>query len=566
MLATTPRADSVPKLCGADFELGNLVLGVELPKGTGALASHLLLREFAGVPLARKAAVVCQCTPCTARRNALTFGYSNSPHLGEECERSQSDKNALSWYNPQDWSRKFLSANGSCAYIDLDHLELCLPEVRSARDHVAATHAMLRLARAALESANARMRAGVKIVALANNSDGQGHSYGSHLNFLITRRAWNDLFERRLHNLLFLAAYQASSIVFTGQGKVGSENNRPPVDYQISQRADYFEVIQGAQTTYNRPIVNSRNEALCGSWRHMQDQPSLAKLARLHVIFFDQTLCQVAGFLKVGVMQILLAMIESECVRSDLLLEDAVEAVRCWSHDPTLHARAALTSGRQLTAVELQLEFFEAARAFVESGACDGIVPEANFILKLWGDTLEKLSARDFAALSPRLDWVLKWQLLERVRTQRSELSWGSPQIRHLDFMFSSLQDGLYWACERQGAVETIVSNEQIGAFCAAPPEDTRAWTRSQLLRLAQPEQVERMDWDSITFSLPRDGSYWPREVTVNLANPLGYTKAECACIFERSASLEEALELLGASTDPPLAISASNQIIQVRN
>ena len=28
------------------------------------------------------------------------------------------------------------------------------------------------------------------------NSDGYGHSYGSHLNFLVTRRAWDDLFNR----------------------------------------------------------------------------------------------------------------------------------------------------------------------------------------------------------------------------------------------------------------------------------------------------------------------------------------------------------------------------------
>jgi len=41
------------------------------------------------------------------------------------------------------------------------------------------------------------------------------------------------------------------------------------------------------------------------------------------------------------------------------------------------------------------------------------------------------------------------------------------------------------------------------------------------------------MDWDSITFSLPRGTSSWPFETTVNLANPLKFTKADCACVFE---------------------------------
>jgi len=252
--AESPRP-RLPKLCGADFELGNLVLGIELPKGTGALASHLLLREFVGLPLTRESYSVCYCQACSARRRALEDGYTSAEFLGEECSMTKSGSD----YNAQDWARKFLN-NGGCAYIDLDHLELCIPEVLSAHDHVAASHAMLRSARAALQTANARLPEGKKIVALANNSDGQGHSYGSHLNFLLTRRAWSDLFERRLQHLLFLAAYQASSIVFTGQGKIGAENNRPPVHYQISQRADFFEVLLGPQTTWNRPLINSRDE------------------------------------------------------------------------------------------------------------------------------------------------------------------------------------------------------------------------------------------------------------------------------------------------------------------
>lgn len=171
-------------------------------------------------------------------------------------------------------------------------------------------------------------------------------------------------------------------------------------------------------------------------------------------------------------------------------------------------------------------------------------------ILELWGDTLQKLGARDFAALSRRLDWVLKLQILERIRAQRPEYDWNSPQLKHLDFMYASLGDGLYWACESQGAVDKIVSDEEVATLRAAPPDNTRAWTRAQLLQLARPEQVERMDWDSITFSLPRGTSSWPFETTVNLANPLKFTKADCACVFERSANLEEALELLGASVN----------------
>ena len=123
---------------------------------------------------------------------------------------------------------------------------------------------MLRIARTAMVNANEKLPAGRQIQVLVNNSDGRGNSYGSHLNFLITRRCWDNIFRRKIHYMLYLAAFQASSIVYTGQGKVGSENGAPEVEFQLSQRADFFERLVGSQTTHNRPIVNSRDEALCG--------------------------------------------------------------------------------------------------------------------------------------------------------------------------------------------------------------------------------------------------------------------------------------------------------------
>jgi hypothetical protein len=543
------EARCIPKLCGADMELGNSILGLEVAKGSGALASQLLLREIDGLPLPPKhqsaGTVLCE---------ALSHGQGSTQFSTATASPNQSG----SGYNPQDRDRKFLQANGGCAYIDLDHLELCLPEVLSARDHVAASHAMLRMAREAQQSVNAKLREGLKIVVLANNSDGQGNSYGSHVDFLITRRAWDNLFARRLHNLLFLATYQTSSIVFTGQGKVGSENRTPPVPYQISQRADYCETLTGLQTTVNRPIVNSRDEPLCGSRRDAREQPATADMARLHVIFYDNTLCHVASLLKVGVMQIVLAMIEAERIKPGLALEDPLDALLRWSHDPTLHARARLTSGRQITAVELQLLFLEEAEQFVARGGCEGIVPDAQFILGLWADTLGKLRTRDYTALAPRLDWVLKLQILQRARQQRPDLDWDSPQLKHLDHMYSSLEDGLYWAYERGSLLETLVTDVEIDRFQHEPPDNTRAWTRARLLRLARPEQVESVDWDSITFSLTSK-NYWPRQRTISLANPLGFGKAACVSLFETSTTLDEALDLLGApSTDPSAGNSTS--------
>jgi proteasome accessory factor A len=447
-------------------------------------------------------------------------------------------------YVAQDSFRKFLPANGGCAYIDLDHAEFPIPEVLSAVDYVAVWHATLRIARQAMINANEELDDGRCIRVLVNNSDGLGHSYGSHCNVLIARRAFDEMFDRKLQHLLYLAAYQTSSIVFTGQGKVGAENGAPSVDYQISQRADFFETLFGLQTTHNRPIVNTRDEALCGPL--FRDNPLNARLARLHVIFYDSNLCHVACFLKIGVLQIVLAMIEAGWLNLGLILDDPVDAVVRWSHDPTLQARVRLADGRQLTAVEHQRYFHEDARRFFEQGGLQDIVPDAERILDVWGDVLEKLAAEDFGALAGSLDWILKLVGMQRAMANHPQLDWSSPPIKHLDHLYSSLDpnEGLFWLHDRAGVVEHIVTSGEIERFVYEPPEDTRAWTRAMLLRAAGSSRINYVDWDRITFKLTGSHGFATYQ-TLWMPDPRRLTRTETSQLFQGDLSLEEIVESL---------------------
>lgn len=508
----------LPKLCGADIELGNFVLGLDRPGGTAREASRALLREI------------------------------DAPYDGGDGRLV-----APKGYDPQDWGRRYLDTNGGCFYVDLDHLECCLPEVLSAHDHVAAWHAMLRIAGQALERANRKLPSGQRIQVLVNNSDGKGNAYGSHLSFLVSRRTWDNVFERKMHQLLFLAAFQISSIVFTGQGKVGAENGMPDVAFQLAQRADFFETLVGPQTTSRRPIVNGRDEALCGIGFGTDDAPDYgpaAEMARLHCIFFDNTLCHGSSLLKVGTMQLILGLLEAERVNPMLLVDDPVTALVRWSHDPGLNLRARMVSGERLTAIELQLRFLEEAQRFASAGGYDGIVPRAGEILALWEDTLAKLAAGDLAALTGRLDWVLKLHVLRHAMASRPELRWTGPEIKHLDHLYASLDrdGGLYWAYEAAGEIERLVSDSEIERFVHEPPPDTRAWGRAMLLRLARDGQVQDVDWDRIRFRQAGRG-YWPTLRTIHMANPLGFTRALVGHVVERAGSLDGALQALGAST-----------------
>src|SRR5580692_8556461 len=98
-MKTTPQL--LPKVCGADLELANFLEGVTAPLGTGYEASRALLREIDGI---------------SDGAQAVTYSsYGGWPY-------SQGSE-ALS----QDWGRKY-TRNGGCCYVDLNHLEVCIPE------------------------------------------------------------------------------------------------------------------------------------------------------------------------------------------------------------------------------------------------------------------------------------------------------------------------------------------------------------------------------------------------------------------------------------------------------
>jgi proteasome accessory factor A len=540
--SATWNAPALPKLCGADIELGNFIADVDHPAGSGYEASQALLAEIDGFP---------------RRKDSYSYSaWSASTYTAPAARHARSESStAGGWgYNPQDVSRRYLSSTGGCAYIDLDHCELCLPEVLSAYDHVAAWHGMLRMMRSVLERANDERPHHQRIQVLVNNSDGLGHSYGSHLNFLISRRTFDNIFRRRPHYLQYLASLQISSILLTGGGKIGSEN-------QLSQRADFFEILQGPQTTFERPIVNSRDESLCGFPRAGEPW---ATAARLHVIFFDSALAHGSALLRVGVMQLILTLLELGLVNARLILDDPLVALQDYSRDPTLKASARLIGGERFTALELQRAFLEEVKRHAAQGVFEGVVPRADEIIALWEDTLVKFEKGDLMALARRLDWVMKLMAIERAMEQSPELEWDSPEVKVIDHLYSSLDsDGLYRAYEESGFAEQLVAAERIEHFATNPPEDTRAWTRAMLLRRASSEgvEVDSVDWDRMTFRI-RGRYAWPSYRTIDLEDPLAFTQAEAQPVFEACTDFSDLLdglrELSSGQAASPQVLTAS--------
>ncbi|MEY2409050.1 MAG: Pup amidohydrolase, partial [Verrucomicrobiota bacterium] len=145
-------------------------------------------------------------------------------------------------------------------------------------------------------------------------------------------------------------------------------------------------------------------------------------------------------------------------------------------------------------------------------------------------------------------DWVLKRKILQEAMRRKPALRWDSPQIKYLDHQYSNLDpaQGLYWAYERAGFVQRLVTEGRVARFVQSPPEDTRAWTRGTLLALAGDGQIDDVDWDRIRFRLRSQGHWLSRFHTVRLPNPLGHTKAATSGLLPESGRLEDAIEALG--------------------
>ena len=183
-----------------------------------------------------------------------------------------------------------------------------------------------------------------------NNTDNKGASYGAHENYLMRRATPFADIVRHLTAVLRLPPGGLRRR--PGRHRPG----RPRHGFQISQRADYFEVEVGLETTLKRPIINTRDEP------HADPE----KYRRLHVIIGDANLSEISTYLKVGTTALVLAMIEDGFLTVDLTVDGPVAALRAVSHDPTLKHLLTLRDGRKLTAVQLQMEYLEQARKYVE--------------------------------------------------------------------------------------------------------------------------------------------------------------------------------------------------------
>jgi proteasome accessory factor PafA2 len=407
--------------------------------------------------------------------------------------------------------------NGARLYVDHAHPEYSTPECTNPRDIVlwdkAGEQVMLDAARLA-----GTIPGTAPILLYKNNTDNKGASYGAHENYLMRRSTPFGEIVRHL------TPFFVSRQVVTGAGRVGIGQDGRDHGFQLSQRADYFEVEVGLETTLKRPIINTRDEP------HADPE----KYRRLHVIIGDANLSEISTYLKVGTTSLVLAMIEDRFISRDLAVQQPVSSLRAVSHDPSLQHLLTLDDGRRLTAVQLQMEYLELARKYVEDRLGSDADEQTTDVLDRWESVLTRLET-DPMLCARELDWVAKLKLLNSYR-DRDGLGWEDPKLHLVDLQYSDIRPdkGLYHRLLRMGRVDRLLTDEQVTAAMHHPPLDTRAYFRGRCLE-KYADRIAAASWDSVIFDLPGHESL-QRVPTID---PLRGTRAHVGELLDRCDTAE---------------------------
>jgi len=415
--------------------------------------------------------------------------------------------------------------NGARYYVDHAHPEFSTPECLDALECLRYDRAGEEILRRSVEAADRLTHDGRQFSVYKNNSDGKGNSYGCHENYLVARSV---PFDRIVTSV---TPHFVTRQIYAGAGKVGTETaafDGQHVDYQISQRAEFFEERVGLETTLKRPIVNTRDEPHADPSRYR----------RLHVIVGDSNLCEVATFLKVGTTALVLSMIEDGATGPRQLdFADPVRAMHAVSQDLTLRRALRMADGSTATALDVQWHLYELARKYAMDHGTGSVGGEdvGTMILDRWGGVLEALET-DPMSLAGQLDWVAKLHLLEGYRA-RHALGWQDRRLAAMDLQYHDLRPARS-LFSRLGT-ERLVSEEEVARAVETPPRGTRAWFRGACLA-RWPDAVVTANWDSLVFDLGQD----PLR-RVPMMDPLRGTADHVEELLQKSATPADLLSRL---------------------
>jgi proteasome accessory factor A len=239
---------------------------------------------------------------------------------------------------------------------------------------------------------------------------------------------------------------------------------------------------------------------------------------------------------------LVLSMIEDGFIAVDLAVDQPVRTLHQVSHDPSLKRLITLRSGRTLTAVQLQMEYYELSRKYVEERFGADADDQTKDVLARWEDTLNRLE-NDPMSLAGELDWVAKRSLMEGYRS-RDGLDWDAARLHLVDLQYADVrpEKGLYNRLVARGRIKRLLDESEVDKARRKPPEDTRAYFRGRCLSKYAAD-VAAASWDSVIFDVGRDSLQ-----RVPMLEPLRGTKAHVEELLARCDTAAQLVDEIAGS------------------
>ena len=327
-----------------------------------------------------------------------------------------------------------------------------------------------------------------------NNVDSAGNSYGSHENYLISRKLEFPILVKQL--VPFLVTRQ----ILVGAGKTHPHGGPLPgstdpqattgiPSYSFSQRADHIWEAASTSTSRTRPLINTRDEPHADASRYR----------RMHVINGDSNMAEPTVLLKIVSTDLVLRMLEDRFPVTSLELASVPQALRTISHNLTGTAAFETTDGQRYTALSVQRHYLDAARQYITQYGTHH--HRVDYALDLWQRTLDAIETGDYSSIDTEIDWAIKKKLLDayiaRSNAAGTPTDYASARIQQLDLAYHDIDPhrGVYHALARRGAITTLLPPDAAQRAMQEPPA-TRARLRSQFVEAAKDAgEQSTVDW-----------------------------------------------------------------------
>ncbi len=404
--------------------------------------------------------------------------------------------------------------NGARFYVDHAHPEYSSPETTNAFDAVKWDLAGDLIIRKAIEL-DKTSYPNDPIRIFKNNIDNKGASYGTHENYLMSRKTE---FSKIIHSLTpFLVTRQ----IFTGAGRIGIGQIPTSDDFQISQRADYIETLVGLETTLRRPIINTRDEPHADSKIYR----------RLHLILGDANRCDYANILKLGTTDIVISMIENGYLEDfDYELKDPVNTLKKVSRDTDLKYKFSLMNGSLTSAIDVQKTYLERAIDFNNNEFKSKYFDE---IIKLWSEVLNLLE-NDQEKLIGKIDWITKKNLIDKIESNDRK------QLMDIQYSEITNSNSVFEVLKKNKIVHQLFEESDISECESNPPLETRAWFRGNMLKKYS-DYISAASWDNVILDLDPNKSL----LRISTTDPYGYNFKSHSKLMENSSSIHELVSVL---------------------